>query len=49
MDADRRAPAATAAMAASVLGNQDLLCEILLRLGSSYSLLRASLFQAVAP
>jgi hypothetical protein len=29
--------------AASVLGNDDLLCQILLRLGSSYSLLRAAL------
>ncbi|KAM0855579.1 hypothetical protein ACQ4PT_049692 [Festuca glaucescens] len=30
-------------MAASVLGNEGLLCEILLRLGSSYTLIRASL------
>ncbi|KAM0882928.1 hypothetical protein ACQ4PT_031963 [Festuca glaucescens] len=42
MEADRPAPAAAAATAASVLGNDDLLCEILLRLGSSYSLLRAA-------
>ena len=43
MDGDRRAPAAAAASAASVLGDDDLLREILIRLGFPNCLVRAAL------
>ncbi|KAM3335410.1 hypothetical protein ACQJBY_029705 [Aegilops geniculata] len=43
MDGDRRMPAAAAASAASVLGNDDLLREILLRLGFPTCLVHAAL------